>query len=140
VFFSKACQYAILAMTYLAEQTAGQLVPIREIGVTANVPTPFLGKIISTLSRSGLILARRGPNGGVMLNRAPAEVTVEDIVVAIDGPFSNRRCVLGLPQCNGDNPCPLHEGWVKIQEQLQRQLNHLTLADLSKNRAHNPPQ
>ena len=140
MLFSKACQYAILAMAYLAEQTAGQLVPIREIGATANVPTPFLGKIISTLSRNGLISARRGPNGGAMLNRAPAEVTIEDIVFAVDGPFSNQRCVLGFAQCSDDNPCPMHGGWVKLQNQLQQELNHLTLADLISNRPRTPSQ
>jgi Rrf2 family protein len=79
------------------------------------VPTPFLGKIISLLSRANLIAARRGPNGGTMLSRSSSEVTVGDIVEAIDGSFSNRRCILGLPECSDQHACPLHENWKKLE-------------------------
>ena len=136
MLFSRAAQTAILAMTYLADQEPGQLVAIREISEGADVPAPFLGKIISLLSRANLIAARRGPNGGAMLNRSFSEITVGDIVEAIDGAFNSRRCILGLPECSDQHPCPLHENWKKLELQLNEKLHSLTLADLSRLRKH----
>jgi Rrf2 family protein len=132
MLFSRAAQTAILAMTYLAAQEPGRLIAIREISEGADVPTPFLGKLISLLSRANLITARRGPNGGAMLNRRPSGVTVGDIVEAIDGPISSRRCILGLPECSDRHPCPLHKNWKKLELQLNEKLHELTLAELDR--------
>jgi Rrf2 family protein len=132
--FSKSSQYAVLAMTYLAGQGFDRLLSIQEISEMVQVPTPFLRKIITLLSRAKLVQARRGPNGGVMLNRPSDEITVRAIVEAVDGPYNSRQCVLGLPECNNDNPCPLHEPWQQLKTQLFRQLHDLTLASLVQTR------
>jgi Rrf2 family protein len=130
VIFSKPCQYAILAMTYLAEQKAGHLNSIREISERAEIPMPFLSKIITGLSRSGLVTARRGPKGGVMLARPPGEVSVGDIVEAVDGSLDDGRCQLGFPECDDSDPCPVHDSWKQVREKLDRTLHGKTLNDL----------
>jgi len=130
MLFSKPCQYAILTMTCLAKTSSNQFLSIRELGELAQVPTPFLGKIITTLSRARLITGRRGPNGGVMLGRPPAEIRVSDIVEAIAGPLDQQGCILGLPRCNEQYPCPLHASWKRLEIQLDQELHSLTLADL----------
>ena len=134
MLFSKACQYAILAMIYLAARPPGERISIREISEGTDVPAPFLGKIISSLARSDLVVARRGPNGGAMLNRTPAQVTVGDIVAAMDGPLDARRCILGLPECSDLNPCALHSRWKVLEAQLGRDLHNLTLDELLRTR------
>ena len=132
--FSRPCQYAILAMTYLADRASDRRVSTREISEETEIPLPFLSKIVSTLSRHGLLAARRGPSGGVALGRAPAEVTVGDVVEAFDGPLDEGRCVLGLSECDGANPCPVHESWKRVREELFRELHSRTLADLARTR------
>ena len=131
MLFSKTCQNAILAMAYLAKQTPGELFSIREISKATKIPAPFLGKIITALSRADLISGRRGPNGGVTLNREPGSIAVKNIVEAIEGPFSGQHCLLGLPTCSNEHPCPLHRTWVSLREQLDNELHDLTLADIS---------
>jgi Rrf2 family protein len=130
MLFSKACQYAIRAMTYLAGQELTRLCSIQEISREVEVPTPFLSKIVSTLSRGQLLEARRGPRGGAMLARPPKDITVGDILEAIDGPLDKSRCVLGLPQCNDQKPCPLHSQWKNMEAHMRQELHTLTLLDL----------
>lgn len=130
MLFSKACQYAIRAMTYLAKQESGRVCSIQEISRETRTPTPFLSKIISTLSRNRLIRARRGPHGGAMLACPPDQITVGDILEAIDGPLDMQRCVLGLPECSDQNPCPLHGQWKGLEARMRRELHTLNLLDL----------
>jgi Rrf2 family protein len=127
---SKQSQYAILAMAYLAGQPPRRLVPIREIGASVDVPRPFLSKILARLSRSGLVTARRGPHGGVMLSRSAAQTSLGDVVHALDGPLEHSRCYLGLPGCNDRSPCPLHATWKRVRADLDRELRDLTVEDL----------
>lgn len=130
MLFSKACQYAIRAMTYLAKQEFHRHCSIQEISQAAAVPKPFLSKVISALSHNQLIEARPGPRGGAMLARPPAEITIEDILEAIDGPLDKSRCVLGLPDCTDRNPCPLHTQWKSLEARMRQELHTLTLVDL----------
>ena len=60
----------------------------------------------------------------------PGEVTVSDIVAAIDGPLGDRRCVLGLSECSDKTPCPVHDNWKRVREQMSWALHDRTLADL----------
>ena len=131
MILSKPCQYAIRAMTYLADQDEGRLRSIREISEHVEVPLPFLSKIVSTLSRHGLVSSRRGPNGGVMLGRPADRLTVGNIVEAIDGPFDNGRCVLGFAECTGARPCTMHDTWEQVRGKLEQTLHRKTLLELA---------
>jgi Rrf2 family protein len=134
MIFSKPCQYAILAMTDLASREQDRLIPVKELSEGADVPLPFLAKIIGRLSRHGLIRARRGPGGGVMLARHPSEITMHDIVIAVEGTLETEGCVLGLPECSDTAPCPIHEQWKRIRAELNETLQVSSLADLEKAR------
>jgi len=129
---SKPCQYAIQAMLFLSEQESGRLYPVREISKHARVPLPYLSKILGRLARHGLVEARRGPHGGVMLNRRPAKVTLGEIVTALDGAPVEGACYLGLAECSDRQPCPVHESWQRVRRQLDGTLNRKTLVDLKR--------
>ncbi len=130
MIFSNPIQYAIRAMTYLGEQEAGKLSSIREISREADVPLPFLAKIINRLSRKRLVRAKRGPTGGVMLGKPASRITVGEIVDAMGGTLGNKQCILGLLECNDDAPCPLHESWKSVRQILSRTLHEQTVSDL----------
>jgi Rrf2 family iron-sulfur cluster assembly transcriptional regulator len=134
VDLSKQSQYALLAMAYLAGQPPRRLVPIREIGANVDVPRPFLSKILARLSRGGLVTARRGPHGGVMLSRSASRTSLGEVVELLDGTFEHRSCYLGLPGCDDRNPCPLHATWKKVRAELDRKLHELTVDDLRNTR------
>jgi Rrf2 family protein len=129
---SKPCQYAIQAMLFLSEQERGRLYPVREISRQAQVPLPYLSKILGRLAREGLIEARRGPHGGVMLSRRPGKVSLGEIVQALDGAPAESVCYLGLAECSDRQPCPVHESWKRLRRQLDGTLNRKTLVDLKR--------
>lgn len=130
MIFSTPVQYAIRAMTYLGEQEAGKLSSIREISRAAGIPMPYLAKIINRLSRRRLVVAKRGPTGGVMLGRPASRITIEEIVDAMGGDLAAKRCILGISECGDDVPCPLHESWKSVRKTLTRKMHEETVKDL----------
>ena len=130
MIFSTPVQYAIRAMTYLGGQEVGKLCSIREISRAAGIPMPYLAKIINRLSRRRLVLARRGPAGGIMLGRPASGITIQEIVDALGGNLAAKRCILGISECGDDVPCPLHENWKSVREALITKMREETVKDL----------
>jgi len=127
MLFSKACEYGIRAMLFLASQEDDKPVRVREIAETLKIPIPFLSKIVHSLSRNELIHSQKGPGGGVTLAKAPSQITLLQVVEVIDGLDLFRACALGLPHCSDDFPCPLHGQWGGLRAEIQEMLTHRTL-------------
>ncbi len=128
---SKACSYAILATLYISRKNSGDYVSIKEISKQLNISFHFLTKILQTLTEKGILESLRGPRGGVRLARYPSDLTLLDIILAIDGPELFTECILGLPGCGVAKPCPMHEHWEKIRNDLKARFASKTLADIS---------
>lgn len=127
MLFSKACEYGIRAMLYLASQEGEQPVRVREIAQTLKIPIPFLSKIVHSLSRNHLIHSQKGPGGGVTLAKPPSDVTMLQVVEVIDGLELFQACALGIPHCSDDFPCPLHEKWGGLRSEIHDMLANRTL-------------
>lgn len=128
---SSACQYGILASIHLARQDESGFVPVRQIAQSLEVSSPFLSKIMQQLVGAELIESLRGPTGGVRLARSPSRIRVNDIVLAIDGRKILQECVLGLPGCGHQAPCPMHDSWATARTQFCRMLEETSLQDLA---------
>lgn len=128
---STACEYAIRAMTYLADFEPGTRVLARDVSSHEQVPGPFLGKIFQTLVRAGLLTSTKGPGGGFALARNPREIMLFDIYSAVDGTTYLDACAVGLAKCSDEMPCPLHERWKPIRERIRTYLQSTSLADMA---------
>ena len=118
--FSKACKYGMRAVLYLAvHANTGQKLGAKEIAEALDVPKPFLAKILQQLSRQGLISSSKGTNGGFYLSEENMKISLRDVIESIDGPDVFSSCILGLPVCSSDNPCPLHEQALIYREGLE---------------------
>ena len=131
MIFSRADEYAIRAMTFLAGQPAGRLVGAREISEAEKIPMQFLWKILQNLAKRRLIRSFKGLRGGYELARPAQELTLDMVVHANGNTNRFGRCILGLPQCSDDNACPLHERWGELRSGLAEMLEKSTLADLA---------
>ena len=132
--FSKACKYAMRAALYLAHHSDEQhKIGVKGIAEAIDVPKHFLAKILQQLSKQSLISSVQGPKGGFYSSPANKKITLEAIISCIDGPEVFNSCVLGLPECSGANPCPLHFQAMAYREGLRFQLTQLSLRDLTKN-------
>lgn len=119
------------ASVYLASQNSDAFVPVHEMSRALGISASFLAKIVRELTRSGLLESYRGPNGGVALSQSADTICVRDIIVAIDGPDLFECCLLGLPGCGTEAPCPLHEEWSKMRDQIETSFAEMDLATLA---------
>ncbi|MFQ5446837.1 MAG: RrF2 family transcriptional regulator [Saprospiraceae bacterium] len=130
--FSKACEYGIKAMIFIAhEDTAGRRVSLKEIAGSINSPEAFTAKILQQLRRAGLLKSVKGTAGGFELNQGGGEIKLADIVTAIDGLKVITGCGLGLEACSDEEPCPIHHKYKYIKDGLQDMLESSSLRDLS---------
>ena len=131
LIFSKACQYGLQAAIFLAAQPVKRPVLQRDIATALDLPQPFLGKVLLLLSRRRLVRSLKGRYGGYVLNQPAGEISLSDIVEAIDGPFFLECCVLGFPGCNDTSPCPVHPQWKQAKDAILHMLGDTTLEELS---------
>jgi Rrf2 family protein len=130
--FSKACEYAIRAMMFIAlKSDKGLKVGIKEISSATLVPEAFIAKILQDLSRKGLVQSIKGPNGGFYLDDLSKKRTVADIVRAIDGDHLFIGCGLGLRNCSEKKPCPLHNEFKVIRKRIQVMLESKTIGEFN---------
>ncbi|GAB4030218.1 RrF2 family transcriptional regulator [Spirosoma gilvum] len=128
---SKTSGYAIRGLVYLASKSSEtHKVGIHELADELAVPQPFLGKIMQGLVRRGIINSTKGPSGGFFVNDHTLTTPLIDVIDAIDGLGMFRRCFLGLPECDGTNPCPLHNRVVGFRDSLRHTLETLTVQEM----------
>jgi Rrf2 family protein len=126
MIFSRPCEYAIRAMTFLADSREG-VARAQEIAAAEDIPLPILSKVLQDLARAALLDSRRGPGGGFRLARRPEQISLRDVVAAIDGTDHFYHCVAGLPGCSDEAPCPLHDMWKRFRATLIESLEVTTL-------------
>jgi Rrf2 family protein len=135
MLLSKGCEYGLAGAMYLAAVPQDGYVPIRMISEHLNLSYPFLTKVLQQLNDAGLLTSMRGPHGGVALSRPPEGLTLKEIVIAIDGPDLFTECVLGLPGCGDDKPCPMHSQWGEVRDHLDALFGDLSVAEAARREA-----
>ena len=115
---SRRTDYGVRVILDLASLSENGRASTEEIAKRQNIPAPFLAKIISQLSLSGLVTTQRGAGGGVTLARPAAEISLLDVVEAIEGPVRLNRCTINPGSCPRNGYCPVHEIWAKAQAEL----------------------
>jgi len=129
---SKPSQHAIRALVVLSRLRASDSATVQSIAASANVPQSFLSKVVRRLVQAGLLESFRGPGGGIRFAVPPHHISVLDVIEALDtDSVVVAGCVLGLAECGGEHPCPMHERWAEVRERLRRSLGATTIADLA---------
>lgn len=127
---TRQADYALRAMLYLARLGTNQRASTSEIAKFQVIPASFLAKIISQLSIARLIHTARGAKGGVSLAREPKDISLLDVVEAIDGPITLSECTGDPDICSFGNNCPIHEVWCETQAEMVRKLKQTTFDEL----------
>jgi len=129
--FSKRCEYGIRALTVIGQATQdGKKIGIKEICEVAKTPESFTAKILQTLVRRGIVSSLKGPTGGFYFSQPLNEVSIYDIIEAIDGDGIFKKCGLGLSECNAKKPCPLHYKFEVVRTELFNMCKNNNLDDL----------
>ena len=127
---TREADYAVRVMVHLASAPRGQNSPLNEIAEATGVQESFLSKILQRLVHQGMLVSQRGSGGGFLLNCAPEQVTLLEIVEAIEGPTQLNLCV-GSGHCARKDFCGVHPVWTRAQESLTQVLGGVSLAQLA---------
>ena len=128
---SQTSEHAIRAVLFLAQQAEGESVSADRIAQALGAPANYLGKTLNTLAKRGILASTRGSTGGFRLIRRPAQITLADVVRAVDdAPRAMAMCLLGNRPCNAAVPCAAHARWSEIQESRWAPLRRTTIAGL----------
>ncbi|MDZ7716779.1 MAG: Rrf2 family transcriptional regulator [Balneolaceae bacterium] len=127
---SQGAQYAVSAIIALSKQPEGETVSAAELATPLNCPPAYLSQILSKLKPSGILKSRRGLNGGVYLARSPEQITLMEVIEAIDGTEFFTQCFLGIEGCGHIEPCPFHTFWSKEREKIKAWLTETNFSEI----------
>jgi len=127
---SKITDYGIVILAHLAKGDSCATHNAREVAADVDLPFPVVGKILKSLARRGMLQSHRGSKGGYALLRHPAEITVADMVSALEGPVALTECNVGPQLCQHENTCAIRDPWHVINRVVEVALSKITLADL----------
>ena len=137
---TRAGDYGVQGMLYLASLPEGKEAYIKEIAQARDIPVSFLAKIFQSLSRAGLVRSQRGAKGGFVLAKPAREISLLDIIQAIEGAIALNLCMEGENTCYKSGQCPVHPVLKEAQEALSQTLAKHNLEELlSKNGKNTTP-
>lgn len=123
--------YAVRAVLFLARRDVAGLRKAREITEEMGVPASYLPAILAQLVGAGLVTSTAGREGGYALARAPEEVTLLEVLEAVEGPVSVSECVLRGGPCSWEHECAVHRFWAAAQDAFRDELATTTFADIA---------
>lgn len=126
---SKLTDYGTVIMTYMARSPA-TMHTAREIADQVQVALPTVSKLLKLLAQEGLLHSYRGASGGYRLARAPGEVSVAEIIKALEGPIGLTECSTNPGLCHQETVCPIRPNWQTINRAILATLERVTLADM----------
>ncbi len=131
--FSTTTEYALRIMSYLA-QDADKLYKARDLIKDLKIPERYLRKLLTRLTKSGIIVSIQGKYGGYKIGKKTKDISLMDIVLAAGEKIKKKECFFGLGFCVFHDKCIMHERWSKIQNDINEMLSTTKLEDLVKSK------
>ena len=131
--FSKTTTYALRILTLMASNPAKMYTSI-SINETLEIPKKYLQRLLTDLTRSGIITSIQGRNGGFALSKKPNKINVASIVEAVEGLKEEVSCFFGFEKCALDKPCSMHNVWTETHHNILNLLKKTKLSDLKNQR------
>jgi FeS assembly SUF system regulator len=128
---SRITDYGIVLMVQLARSADAAARNARNLAAETELPVPVVSKVLKCLAREGLLTSQRGSKGGYTLARPPHEITVPEMIKALEGPISLTACSVHPGACSQASSCDVREPWQQINAAVHGALAKITLADLS---------
>jgi FeS assembly SUF system regulator len=135
---TKLADYGIIILAHLAQQpdpgahdAAPPSLNARELAAHVDLPLPVVSKVLKTLTRAGVLESQRGAKGGYSLAHRPEELSIADMITALDGPLALTQCSLGPAVCDLEQSCAVKSPWLVINRVVHNALSTVTLADLT---------
>lgn len=128
---SKLVDYGIVLLTYMGSQGPRNSYNAKDLAKATSLPMAMVGKILKAFTRGGVLVSQRGAKGGYALARTPEQISVADIVVALEGPIALTECLSQqAPSCVIQVLCPTRDHWKRINHAVRDVLERVTLAEM----------
>ena len=131
MIFSNATEYAIRGLSEVAARGSNGRLLLDDVVAGSGLPRDFMAKVFQKLVHAGVLRSAKGRGGGFALARPAHEITLMQVVEAIDGPQTHDRCVIGLAKCSDEMPCAQHDLYKPIRQRIKDYLTTTTAADLA---------
>lgn len=130
---TKLTDYGMVLLMHMSLQDEGMVFNARDLSETTHLPQPMVSKILKALARGNLLTSHRGVKGGYSLSRAAEEITVADIIAALEGPIALTECISVSPSnCEIEMLCPVRSNWQRINQAVRDALEGISLAEMSR--------
>ncbi|MEJ2313499.1 MAG: Rrf2 family transcriptional regulator [Nitrospirota bacterium] len=118
---TRQADYAIRCVYYLSGKPGG-VTMIEEIAREMSIPQSFLAKILQKLAKAGIVKSQRGARGGFGLAREPRQISLYDVLVAVEGPIAVNVCAIDKKLCDVSSQCKIHPVWVGVRKEMEKTL------------------
>lgn len=132
---TKLTDYGIVLLSYLSETPESRF-SAPELAAESRLPVPMVSKILKQLAKAGVLVSQRGAHGGYYLAQPAQEITVAEIISALEGPIAMTECSdHAFGDCDHEASCPVRSNWRRINRAIHDALDGITLAEMSAHRA-----
>lgn len=129
---TRLTDYGILLLTLFARDPRRPMRSARDLAQESRLPRPTVSKVLKVLARRGLLEAHRGMKGGFMLTRRPEDVTVAEVISALEGPIGVTECTSHAGRCGLERTCVVRSNWRTINRVVIEALQKVTLAEIAR--------
>jgi len=132
---TKLADYGVMLMSYMADHEQ-QLRKASDVATALHLPLPTVSKLLKCLTQAHIIASVRGVHGGYQLARCAEDISVQDVIQALEGPIALTECSLAIHQCDQVKVCKVQNNWQRISQAVQDALKEVSLADMSNDNLH----
>lgn len=129
---TKLADYGIVLLTHFASSRPKAVRTARELSVETRIPLPTVSKILKALAREGVLNSHRGVGGGFALARAADDISVADVITALDGPIAITECLEDDTACGHESMCVIRTNWDRINRVVREALSGLSIAEMAR--------
>ena len=122
--------YGLVLLGYLVHQPQPGVHTAREVAEWARLPLPMVSKILKTLAREGILVSHRGVKGGYSLAQHPEQISLAEVVQALEGPIGITECASHPGACDMERGCPVRVNWVRISQAFRESLEKISLSEM----------
>ena len=128
---TRSGEYGLRGLIFLAKQPPEKTILVSEVAKVQNIPETFLAKIFQRLSKAGLLRSVRGSNGGFTLGKPAHEISMREVIEALEGPIALNRCLIRKGECEEEERCTLYPVWREVQQRFLDILDKTTMENLA---------
>lgn len=131
MIYTKTGEYAIRAILFLARQSEDALVMSSEVAKKEDIPSHYLAKILQRMAKYGYVDSYKGRGGGFKITKLALDSSILEIVERIEGPVITLKCVTGLKECSDEHPCPLHDEWSELRDNIHNLISSKSVKEVA---------